>query len=107
MGKYMIGVQLLIIGLGTVLLSLFLLSIFLRISGKYINESEKKKEKKKKITTAESGSAEATLEESYENDNKDKGKKMAAISAAVYQFLDKEKDYKIISIKKSDKSWKK
>lgn len=103
MGKYMIGLQLLIIGLGTVLLSLFLLSIFLRISGKYIN-SNKKKEKKKEITTAESGSAEVKIEEEYENP--DKGKKMAAISAAVYQFLDSDKDYKIISIKKSDKSWK-
>lgn len=104
MGKYMIGLQLLIIGLGTVLLSLFLLSIFLRISGKYINESEKKKEKKKEITTAESGSAQAKIEESYEGE--DKGKKMAAIAAAVYQFLDNDKDYRIISIKKSDNTWK-
>lgn len=92
MGKYMIGLQLLIIGLGTVLLSLFLLSIFLRISGKYINTSEKKKEKKKEI------------KEEYEDENK--GKKMAAVAAAVYQYLDSDKNYKIISIKKSDNSWK-
>ena len=104
MGKYMIGLQLLIIGLGTVLLSLFLLSIFLRISGKYINTSEKKKEKKKEITKAESGSDKPKVEEEYEDKNK--GKKMAAISAAVYQYLDNDKNYRIISIKKRDKSWK-
>jgi len=104
MGKYMIGLQLLIIGLGTVLLSLLLLSIFLRISGKYINTSEKKKEKKKEITKAESGSAQTKIEENNKDENK--GKKMAAISAAVYQYLDSDKNYRIISIKKRDKSWK-
>ena len=104
MGKYMIGLQLLIIGLGTVLLSLFLLSIFLRISGKYINTSEKKKEKKKEITKAESGSAQTKIEENNKDENK--GKKMAAISAAVYQYLDSDKNYRIISIKKRNNNWK-
>jgi sodium pump decarboxylase gamma subunit len=104
MGKYMIGLQLLIIGLGTVLLSLFLLSIFLRISGKYINSNSQKKEQKKEIATAESGSAQTEIKEEYEDENK--GKKMAAVAAAVYQYLDNDKNYKIISIKKSDNSWK-
>jgi len=104
MGKYMIGVQLLIIGLGTVLLSLFLLSIFLRISGKYINESEKKKAEKKEIAKTESNTGSNKGE--TKADDKLKGKKAAAISAAVYQFLDDDKDYRIISIKKSDNSWK-
>lgn len=105
MGKYMIGLQLLIIGLGTVLLSLFLLSIFLRISGKYINGNKKKAEKKEK-TKAENDSAQVKMEKDHKKEKQDKGKKMAAISAAVYQFLDNDKEYKIISIKKRDNSWK-
>ena len=107
MGKYMIGSQLLVIGMGTVLLSLVLLSIFLRLTGNLFGP---KKEKKATNKSTEKNKAkntkETTVSKTSEESNKKHAKKMAAISAAVYQFLDSDKNYRIISIRKSDKSWK-
>ena len=112
MGKYMIGLQLLIIGMGTVLISLVLLSLFLKLTGSFFGP---KKEKKSRASANSNNiSSQSKSNDKKEVDIDDNGgdnmrahkKKMAAISAAVYQFLDQDKNYRIISIKKSDSNWK-
>lgn len=107
MGKYMIGTQLLVIGMGTVLLSLVLLSIFLRLTGNLFGPKKEKKATNKSTEKNKAKSIkETTASKESEESNKRHAKKMAAISAAVYQFLDSDKNYRIISIRKNDKSWK-
>ncbi len=108
MGKYMVGTQLLVIGMGTVLLSLVLLSIFLRVTGNLFGPKKEKKATNKGAKTNKAKSTKETIVKSQESkvSNKNHAKKMAAISAAVYQFLDSDKNYRIISIRKNDKNWK-
>jgi Na+-transporting methylmalonyl-CoA/oxaloacetate decarboxylase gamma subunit len=112
MGEYVVGTQLLVIGMGTVLISLYLLSVFLRISGRFLSPEQANSS----ITRAENNLGEdensnikGVDTEMAENQNGSKEldtKKGAAIASAIYQCLDDAKRYKIISIKKQDKSWK-
>jgi len=105
MGNFTIGLQLLLIGFGSVIVSLILLSLFLQLSGKFLGPESKKKDKK--IENASNQSEISNSEKLNEvEENSSNGKKIAAISAAVYQYLDSDKDYKIISIRKADSSWK-
>lgn len=104
MGDFTIGLQLLLIGFGSVILSLILLSLFLQLSGKFLGPESKKKAKNTDNFSNQSDERISEIEE--ENSSSSNGKKIAAISAAVYQYLDNDKDYKIISIRKADSSWK-
>ena len=107
MDKYMLGLQLLVIGMGTVILSLFLLSLFLRFSGQYLG-ADSNKEKTK--TTANNKKNQKQLKNTGVKDDSDNGeidsRKAAAITAAVYQYLEDNKNYRVISIKKDTNNWK-
>jgi sodium pump decarboxylase gamma subunit len=106
MNNYVLGLELLIIGMGTVFLSLYLLSVFLHFSGKLLGpESENKKKAKK---TAETGKIEADKREVNltETEQKVSAKKAAAVTAAIYEVLNNQKNYRIISIQKSNQNWK-
>ena len=105
MNNYVLGLELLVIGMGTVFLSLYLLSVFLHFSGKLFGpESEKKKSKK----TAEVSNAVAEKKETQidKSEKKFSSKKAAAVTAAVYESLNNQKNYRIISIQKSNQNWK-
>lgn len=109
MGKYMMGLQLLIIGMGTVLLSLYFLSLFLRLSGHFLGTDSVKRDKnikKNKKRAVDKDNDSDIAESSQFNDIRTDGKKAAAITAAVYQYLDDSSRYRIISIKKQDNRWK-
>ena len=98
--NFAFGLELLIIGLGTVFLSLYLLSFFLYFSGKMFGP---KKIKKKVLTEESSQEKEPEL---LSEDGGLSRKKAAAITAAVYEMLSDKKNYKIISIKKRNQNWK-
>ncbi|MFP4372058.1 MAG: OadG family transporter subunit [Halanaerobium sp.] len=106
MNNYVLGLELLIIGMGTVFLSLYLLSVFLYFSGKLFGpESENKKKAKK---AAETSKAELEKKDN-QIDKLEQGfssKKAAAVTAAVYEMLNDQKNYRIISIQKSNQNWK-
>jgi glutaconyl-CoA/methylmalonyl-CoA decarboxylase subunit delta len=95
MDKFIIGWQLMLVGMGTVLITLYILSLVLRLDGYLFGPREENNSKKK--------------ENIYHKDEIDTGidaKKTAAITAAIYQFMDK-KEYHIISIKRVENSdWK-
>jgi len=105
MNKYVYGFQLTIIGMGTVFISLYLLSAFMYLLGKLFGD----KKVPKKNSSSIDNSAEAEIDES-EIDVGENGlsrkRKIAAATAAVYQLLDENKRYRIISIKKANSSWK-
>ena len=87
------------VGMGTVMLSLYLLSLFLRLTGKLFGPDSKR------------GDSSAEHKEKNKTGKviKEKGldrARVAAITAAVYQVLDK-KQYRIISIKRANTNWKK
>ena len=105
MNNYVLGLELLIIGMGTVFLSLYLLSVFLYFSGKLFGpESEKKKRQKTaEVSTAVPKKEEAEIEETGKRIS---AKKVAAVTAAVYESLNDQKNYRIISIQKSNQNWK-
>jgi len=106
MNNYVLGLELLIIGMGTVFLSLYLLSVFLYFSGKLFGPESKNNKKNKKAAN--------NLEAAVENketkiDKSEQGfssKKAAAVTAAVYEMLNDQKNYRIISIQKSNQNWK-
>jgi len=109
MNNYVLGLELLIIGMGTVFLSLYLLSVFLHFSGKLLGPeiTAKKKvtkqpEKKRKISKieAEGKEAETAAAEGISP------QKIAAVTAAIYESLNDQKSYRIISIQKSNQNWK-
>lgn len=104
MNNYVLGLELLIIGMGTVFLSLYLLSVFLHFSGKLFgpdSENKKKKEiKKTKVDIVEKEKAAEIEEEGISS------KKVAAVTAAVSEMLNNQKNYRIISIQKSNQNWK-
>jgi sodium pump decarboxylase gamma subunit len=109
MNNYVLGLELLIIGMGTVFLSLYLLSVFLHFSGKLFGpeSGSKKKSKnqvkqKREISKAENKSAAETAaaEEGVSP------QKIAAVTAAIYESLNDQKNYRIISIQKSNQNWK-
>ena len=104
MNNYVLGLELLIIGMGTVFLSLYLLSVFLYFSGKLFgpdSESKKKKElAAEKVNIVEKDKKEEIKQEGISP------QKIAAVSAAIYESLNDQKNYRIISIQKSNQNWK-
>ena len=107
MDKYMLGLQLLVIGMGTVILSLFLLSLFLRFSGQYLGADSNKQETKKTGTrNMDQGQSEGIDIKDEKSNGEIDRRKAAAITAAVYEYLDDSKEYRVISIKKDTNNWK-
>jgi len=107
MNNYVLGLELLIIGMGTVFLSLYLLSVFLHFSGRLFGpeskdkkKSKKQIEKKKEITKVEKEAETAAAAEGVSP------QKIAAVTAAIYESLNDQKNYRIISIQKSNQNWK-
>ncbi|PUU90079.1 OadG family protein [Halanaerobium sp.] len=111
MNNYVLGLELLIIGMGTVFLSLYLLSVFLHFSGRLFGpesgskkKSKNKVKQKREISEAENKSAaEAEIEAAAEGISP---QKIAAVTAAIYESLNDQKNYRIISIQKSNQNWK-
>ncbi|RAK06665.1 sodium pump decarboxylase gamma subunit [Halanaerobium saccharolyticum] len=104
MNNYVLGLELLVIGMGTVFLSLYLLSVFLHFSGKLLGpESDSKK--KKEVKTAKVDIVEKSKEKEI-NQQEISPKKVAAVTAAIYESLNEQKNYRIISIQKSNQNWK-
>jgi len=102
MNNYVLGLELLIIGMGTVFLSLYLLSVFLHFSGKLFGpDSKKKKVNKTEKTDIVPKNQKEEIEEAGISP-----KKIAAVTAAVYESLNDQKNYRIISIQKSNQNWK-
>ncbi len=101
MSKYLIGIQLLVVGMGTVLLTLYLLSLFIRLTGRFFGPKERDV---KPVITENKG-----MDKDINFKNKETGldqTKVAAITAALYQTLD-QREYRIISIKRQENSnWK-
>ncbi len=91
MGKYLISFQLMVVGMGTVLLTLYFLSLFMRLNSMIWSDKEgDKAENKARI-----------------GDDKLSARKVAVISAAVHSFLAEEKrSYRIIAIKRTKSNWK-
>jgi len=104
MNNYVLGLELLTIGMGTVFLSLYLLSVFLHFSGKLFGPESKSKKKddlsrtkkKKDIAEKEEKTADSEQGMPYE--------KVAIVTAAVYESLNDKKNYKIISIQKRNQN---
>ncbi len=101
MEKYKIGLELMILGMGTVVITLYLLSLLLRVNNKLLNRG-----------SSAGKDSEGRLQEKNESHQIGKpltgridSRKKAVISAAVYQML-AGGNYKIISIKKSNQVWK-
>jgi len=105
MDNYVLGLELMIIGMGTVFLSLYLLSVFLHFSGKFLAPVNKNKIKKtdkisKSSTKKKVDIADTDQEQSFSS------KKIAAVTSAIYESLNDQKTYRIISIQKSKQNWK-
>lgn len=103
MNNYVLGLELLTIGMGTVFLSLYLLSVFLHFSGKFFGPESKNKNQNSKKVTETILKKETTLNESSQNISP---KKVAAVTAVVYEMLKEENNYRILSIKKRNQIWK-
>ncbi len=98
MGKYLIGFQLMVVGMGTVLITLYVLSLFIRFNSKIFNRKVSGKSGRDKNNFAANKEIDAGISP----------KKVAAISAAVYKCLgENESNYRIISIKRNKINWKK
>lgn len=94
MEKYITGIQLMIVGMGTVLFTLYLLSLLLRLSNIIFKESDNTGTIEREMTPA--AETEKTLSGSEQ---------MAAVMAAIYAYLEfSNKSYRIISIKRNDNS---
>ena len=104
MNNFVLGLELLIIGMGTVFLSLYLLSVFLYFSGKLFGPDSENK-KKKEVKTEKVDIVEKSQEKKVEGQGISP-KKVAAITAAIYEKLNDQKNYRIISIQKSNQNWK-
>lgn len=99
MNNYVLGLELLIIGMGTVFLSLYLLSVFLHFSGKLFGPENKARKTTKKHSVQKKEAEKAAV----------KGispQKLAAVTAAIYESLSDQKKYRVISIQKSNRNWK-
>ena len=108
MNNYVLGLELLVIGMGTVFLSLYLLSVFLYFSGKLFGP-DSKAENKNKVKNNKADIVKKNRKEEVEEEmeaEKLSSKKVAAVTAAVYQKLNDRKNYRIISIQKRKKNWK-
>ena len=99
MNNYVLGLELLIIGMGTVFLSLYLLSVFLFISGKLFGPESNVK-KKADVSTA-SVKKEPVKKLSTQGFST---KMIAAVTAVIYENLDDQKNYKIISVQKRNQN---
>ena len=106
MNNYVLGLELLIIGMGTVFLSLYLLSVFLYFSGKLFGPESKNKKTAKKAAETSKSALEQKETQIDESEQKFSSKKAAAVTAAVYEMLNDQKNYRIISIQKSNQNWK-
>jgi sodium pump decarboxylase gamma subunit len=92
MNNYRLGFELLVIGMGTVFISLYLLSVFLYFSGKFFGTEAKKK-------TANPGPEKQQLNSSRLAEKPQISRqKVAAITAAVAE-IQGEKEFKVISIR--------
>jgi Na+-transporting methylmalonyl-CoA/oxaloacetate decarboxylase gamma subunit len=91
--------------MGTVVLSLYLLSVFLHFSGKFFGPKYTK-DKTKDTIQKDIKQKQKSIEKKSENVQAVNARKIAAISAAVFEMLTDEKNYRIISIKKSNDNWK-
>jgi sodium pump decarboxylase gamma subunit len=105
MENMVLGVELLVIGMGTVVLSLYLLSVFLHFSGKFFGPKHTK-DKTKDTIQKDIKQKQKSIEKKSGNVQAVNARKIAAISAAVFEMLTDEKNYRIISIKKSNDNWK-
>jgi len=106
MNNYVLGLELLIIGMGTVFLSLYLLSVFLHFSGKLFGPENKDKKKSKKAAGIPEAAAEKEIKKTDQVEKGISSKKIAAVTAAIYKSLNDQKNYRIISIQKSNQNWK-
>lgn len=107
MEKMMLGVELLIIGMGTVIISLYLLSVYLYFSGKLLGPEAGGKNNKsqlKNITAETSEKKQRKIKKKVEIINSNE-KKIAAITAAVYKMMADKNDFRIISISKRGNNW--
>jgi len=105
MENMFLGVELLIIGMGTVILSLYLLSVFLFFSGKFFGPEANKKKKIEKEDNKKNMTYQNRNNTNSKTKNLDK-KKIAAMSAAIYEMIGANKDLRIISIRKNNFNWK-
>jgi len=97
MSKYIIGLQLMILGMGTVFLALYSLSLVLWIGGKLFGPSKK----------AKTISQDYIKKEINDSEIESESEKIAAITAAINSMMENEKNYRIISIRKKPNSdWK-
>ena len=109
MNNYVLGLELLIIGMGTVFLSLYLLSVFLHFSGRLFGPETKAKKKNKIQTGNKKEISKTKVEKEAETVAAAEGvspPKVAAVTAAIYESLNDQKNYRIISIQKSNQNWK-
>ncbi len=91
MGRFASGWELTILGMGTVFLMLFLLSVVLKFMGKYLSPKKALVQPITQISVA------------TEDDLKTQ--KVAAVMAAI-QLVMGDSEYKVISIKPVSSSWK-
>lgn len=105
MNNYVYGLQLTIIGMGTVFISLYLLSVFMYLLGKFFGDKKVPQKNDKTKNSSAAAEIDEVETEDAENGLYEK-RKIAAVTAAVYQLLDENKSYRIISIKKANSSWK-
>ena len=109
MNNYVLGLELLIIGMGTVFLSLYLLSVFLHFSGRLFGPDSKDKKKNKIQTGNKKEVTKTKAANKAETAAAEEGispQKIAAVTAAIYESLNDQKNYRIISIQKSNQNWK-
>lgn len=104
MNNYVLGLELLIIGMGTVFLSLYLLSVFLHFSGKLFGPESKDKNKSKKKAEILEAAAEKEIKKTDAVEKEISPKKIAAVTAAIYESLNDQNNYRIISIQKSNQN---
>lgn len=109
MNNYVLGLELLVIGMGTVFLSLYLLSVFLHFSGKFFGPESKTNKKIIKTSKLEKErlSKEKSEAQLSDSDQSISNKKIAAVTAAIYKMMNNQKKYRVISIQKSNQNWKK
>jgi sodium pump decarboxylase gamma subunit len=102
MNNYVLGLELLTIGMGTVFLSLYLLSVFLHFSGKLFGPESESKKKSDLSKTKDKKAAAEKKEKTVDAEQGISSEKIAIVTAAIYESLNDQKNYQIISIEKSN-----